>query len=136
MTPQQAKQLLSTVANLQVTVKQLQNVLYFHKHLGTDFSQKLAPTASLSTYGGRVSSSSSAGTPFPSGWSVTNITTGVCQITHNLGNTKYVAVATCADNNVNEFYLFNYNVDYFFVNSSIGASPVNCDFSFIVIQTP
>lgn len=43
-------------------------------------------------YHGLVVNSSSAGTPFPTGWSVANNATGDCTITHNLGTTNYTFV--------------------------------------------
>jgi len=43
-------------------------------------------------YHGVVINSSSAGTPFPTGWSVANNATGECTITHNLGTTNYTFV--------------------------------------------
>lgn len=44
-------------------------------------------------YGGRVTSGA-AGTPFPTGWSVTNPSTGNYQITHNLGHQSYAVTVT------------------------------------------
>lgn len=43
---------------------------------------------------GQVSSGGSAGTPFPSGWSVSNIATGRYEVTHNFGTTAYSVIAT------------------------------------------
>lgn len=43
---------------------------------------------------GTFDSAGNAGTPFPSGWSISKTGTGSYLITHNLGNTNYAVVAT------------------------------------------
>lgn len=61
-------------------------------------------------YGGKVVSGASS-TPFPSGWSVSNPSTGNYQITHNLGHTSYsvtitplqVAIPNITDHSSNTF---------------------------------
>jgi len=46
---------------------------------------------------GYVNSNGTAGTPFPSGWSVALTATGRYTVTHNLGTTNYVVLAIAAD---------------------------------------
>lgn len=65
----------------------------------TAFVQALIPAVvstptSSAIYSGYVVSGGTAGTPFPSGWTVSNLGTGAYQITHNLGTTNYIVVAT------------------------------------------
>lgn len=45
-------------------------------------------------FGGTVNANGTAGTPFPSGWSVAHTGTGAYTVTHNLGTTNYVVVIT------------------------------------------
>lgn len=72
-------------------VKSVFEALKLHKHLGYDNSQIL-PTASLPSYGGRVTST--AGGILPTGWTVSvNATTHVYTVTHNLGTTNYSLIA-------------------------------------------
>lgn len=53
------------------------------------------PTGTSSPlYSGYVVSGGTAGAPFPSGWTVTSLGTGAYQVTHNLGTTNYIVVAT------------------------------------------
>jgi hypothetical protein len=49
------------------------------------------------SYVGHVAFGGSAGTPFPSGWSVAHTSTGVYTITHDLGDTDYEVAITCYD---------------------------------------
>ena len=65
----------------------------FHTHNGID-SPPLRGSTTGTVYYGFVNNSTSAGTPFPEGWSVVNNGTGDCTITHNLGTTEYVVLAT------------------------------------------
>lgn len=46
------------------------------------------------TYGGVVTSTGTAGTPFPSGWTAGKNATGDYTVTHNLGTTNYVVVGS------------------------------------------
>lgn len=67
--------------------------LYFY-----DTLNKIWDIAGSSTHGsvypGAVLSGGTAGTPFPSGWSVSHIGTGDYKITHNLGTTNYALTCT------------------------------------------
>lgn len=46
------------------------------------------------SYGGAFDSAGTAGTPFPTGWTVSKTGTGTYLITHNLGTTSYTVAAT------------------------------------------
>lgn len=73
------------------------SVIPQHRHNGND-SPKIrysdltgVPVAKI--YGGAVSDSGVALTPFPKGWSVSRSSTGLYNVTHNLNTTNYVVIA-------------------------------------------
>lgn len=70
----------------------------FHEHTGVDspridYKNLVGSSGSTTHYIGAIQSNV-AGTPFPTGWSVVNNSTGIYTITHNLGNTTYVVIAS------------------------------------------
>lgn len=50
--------------------------------------------ASASTYGGKVNSDGTAGSPFPTGWTSSDLGSSYYEITHNLGITNYSVALT------------------------------------------
>ena len=48
-------------------------------------------------YAGRVNGSSSAGTPFPAGWTVAQNSTGNCTVTHNLNRDDHAVLVSLID---------------------------------------
>lgn len=66
--------------------------LYFYD--STDKAWLKVTAGGGAIYGGLVNANGTAGSPFPSGWSVAVGAAGVYTITHNLGNASYVVVAT------------------------------------------
>jgi hypothetical protein len=84
-------------------------------------------------YGGHVVNSTSAGSPFPSGWSAANTTTGVCTVTHNLGTTAYTVNVT-VNGGIYDWWVQSKNLNSFQVVSYItSSSPVNIDFDFMLL---
>jgi hypothetical protein len=83
-------------------------------------------------YVGHVASGGSAGTPFPSGWSVAHTSTGVYTITHDLGDTNYEVAITPYDGYLR---FFEYDKDSSTIIArffNISASPADAEFGFIV----
>ena len=80
-----------TIAALQNQVTALQQIVYMHKHLGSDFTQELP--ASTPIYSGYVIAGGTAGTLFPSGWTV-GLNTATYTVTHNLGLAEYYVGVT------------------------------------------
>lgn len=76
--------------------QELSRLFYEHTHKGFDRSKQLPPvvfpTQVGKSYPGVVLSGGTAGTPFPSGWSITHIGTGDYKITHNLNSGSYAIV--------------------------------------------
>ena len=71
----------------------------YHVHNGTDAplidSSANASSSNTSVaYFGYCSAIGTAGTPFPSGWSVSSDGSGKSTVTHNLGHTNYSVVCT------------------------------------------
>lgn len=81
------QQLYQQFQTLQTAFNKLQSIVYLHKHLGSDYTQKLnTTTSSVGIYSGQVSDSGSTSGLFPSSWSVSyNSSTYRYTITHNLG---------------------------------------------------
>lgn len=82
---------------------------------------------------GYVDSSGSAGTPFPSGWTVTRSGTGSYVVTHDIGNTNYVFSLVPMSANVVSGSTSRANNSFeadFYDNTS--GSGVNTDFMFIL----
>ncbi len=103
--------------------------IHFWNSTGWHFLQ---PALTL-VYTGFVSSGA-AGTPFPTGWSITNPTTGNYQITHNLGTTAYTVVATpyqVAIPNITSIAANTFNIN--FRNSSFADA--NANFAFCLTLT-
>lgn len=95
------------------------NVVVNPSGTGLSFSPTTAPTKT--TYVGYVTGTGSAGTPFPSGWTVASGSTGKYVITHNLNNTSYVVNAInnssfgggipfLNNHNANSFEIWWYNI--------------------------
>ena len=124
----------------QITAKINQFLANFqqHRHTGTD-SPKVsyldltnvpAPTIPQTYYTGVVTSNA-AGTPFPTGWTVVNGSTGEYTITHNLGTTDYTVSALAhaslfcqlASKGANSFLLIWW---------ASQSTTQNCDFDFQV----
>lgn len=104
-----------------------------HKHLGSDNSTKIEmPTVAAETlYTGRCVSNA-AGTPFPSGWTLSHPSTGNYQVTHNLGVDSYGLVATLS-NAVGYIKIANYGATVFNINTrSTAAADADCDWSFVL----
>lgn len=86
-------------------------------------------------YGGVVLSGGTAGTPFPSGWSVAHTGTGDYTITHNLGTLNYTFVGTLFANTgaIITFNSQNTNTLEVLVKDLTGTL-VDRTFSFIVAK--
>lgn len=86
------------------------------------------------SFWGRVNSNGTKGSPFPNGWKSENLAAGRYKITHNLGNTNYVVVASAlSGNETNELVFARNDNDFeirFFNNVN---SLTNTDFMFIVL---
>lgn len=95
-------------------------------------NKKYVDDNASSVFPGAVSNSTSAGTPFPSGWTVSNNTTGVCTITHNLGTINYaVSILPQAGDIVPNIQ--SKGANSFQVRTDLNATtPSNTSFDFIV----
>lgn len=108
--------------------------LYWYDNVNNAWRYAEQPAATT-TYSGAVASGGTAGTPFPSGWSVAKNSTGNYTVTHNLGTSSYVVVATIksggkqilnSDISNNTFDILTYNAS---------GSAVDGAFGFILIVT-
>lgn len=78
-------------------------------------------------------SSGAAGTPFPTGWSASKNSTGNYTITHNLGTTSYVVVATPVGNDtIHAVILSTGSNSFVVVTANNAGSDADCDFMFIL----
>jgi len=82
-----------------------------------------------------------AGTPggvFPTGWTVTNLSTGRYQITHNLGSTNYVVLLTPLAATTREFSVESQTLNTFITRfySNAGGTLIDTDHSFMVLTNP
>jgi hypothetical protein len=84
------------------------------------------------SYVGHVAFGGSAGTPFPSGWSVAHTSTGVYTITHDLGDTDYEVAITPYDGYLRfiEYDKATSTITARFFN--ISGSAADTEFGFIV----
>ena len=90
-----------------------------------------ATTATKSYYMGEVISNA-AGSIFPSGWTVTHVTTGVYKVTHTLGSTPYIPLATVTGNSGYTIQVIT-GSGYFEAIIYVGsAGPEDSDFNFVV----
>jgi len=87
---------------------------------------------------GFVNAGGTAGTVFPSDWTVTSIGTGQYRITHNLGTTDYAVVLTPLAGTTREFSVQVQNINFFetrFYNNAT-TSLTNTDHSFLLFTNP
>lgn len=82
-----------------------------------------------------------AGTPggvFPTGWTVTNLSTGRYQIAHNLGTTNYVVLLTPLAGTTREFSVESQTSTTFITRfyTNTGATLIDTDHSFLVLTNP
>lgn len=129
MTPDQ---IAAAVQSLQSQVVQLQTTMNYHKHTGNDFTKKLDVTAAVASYFMGDVISNAKGSIFPSGWSVTHLTTGVYQINHTLASTAYIPMATVRSSGYS-IAAPNIGSSSFEIIVYVGSSsPVDSDFNFVV----
>lgn len=104
--------------------------LYFYDSLNKQWDVAGSTGA---VYPGAVLSGGTAGTPFPSGWSVSHTGTGDYTITHNLGTTNYSFAGTlfASTGAIITLNTQNSNDMEILVKTTAGAS-VDRTFSFIV----
>lgn len=81
------------------------------------------------------------GTPggvFPTGWTVTNLSPGRYEITHNIGNTNYVVLLTPLSATTREFSVEAQTATTFITRfySNPGATLIDTDHSFLVLTNP
>jgi hypothetical protein len=87
-------------------------------------------------YSGQVHSGGTAGSPFPSGWSVSG-SGGSYTVTHNLGTTNYVVVANSVTSGGNVLMIVDSkNADDFTVLAKNAGNPANTDWNFILHVIP
>lgn len=87
---------------------------------------------------GFVNAAGTAGTVFPSGWTVTNIGLGQYRITHNLGTTDYAVTLTPLAGTTREFSVQVQDVNFFetrFYNNAT-TSLTDTDHSFLLFTNP
>lgn len=127
------KELTSKLSALTSRLDRLEDQQNYHRHIGTDNSQKLSLGGSTSAYGGSVSSSGTL--TGQSGWSATNTATGQYTITHNLGTHNYnVSVSIYADS-VGYLVVQNLTSTTFDVYTyTTASSAVNKAFTFILAK--
>jgi len=84
-------------------------------------------------YSGQVIACTSKGV-FPAGWSVSNSSTGVAVVTHNLGNTNYmIAVSSFIIAGFASFAFINSRgANSFTIECYANGGLNNCDFDFVV----
>lgn len=87
---------------------------------------------------GFVNAAGTAGGVFPTGWTVTNLSTGRYEITHNLNTLDYVVLLTPLAATTREFSVesqgLNTFVTRFYTNT--GATLIDTDHSFLVLTNP
>lgn len=85
---------------------------------------------------GFVNDDGSEGTPFPSGWSSTNNSTGIYTVTHDLSSTDYSVVAVPVASTVKDITISSRGSDTFVVRiSNLSDTLENNDFMFILCRT-
>lgn len=133
MSPEELTLVLSRLADLEKRMSAEELKMSRHKHLGQiEGTQALGVVASATVYAGRVTSSA-AGTPFPSGWSVSHPSTGNWQVTHNLGTTAYAVVIFA--HSIGYTQLFTLGTNTFNVNAkSTVPADTDIDFDFILVK--
>ena len=83
-----------------------------------------------------------AGTPsatiFPAGWTVTNLSTGRYEITHNLGTADYVVLLTPLAGTTREFSVESQTTNTFITRfyTNAGATLIDTDHTFLVLTNP
>ena len=85
-------------------------------------------------YGGKVASGGTAGTPFPSGWTVSLPGTGRYLITHNLNTTNYVVAVTNVSAFSNVGAITNHGSNSFevtYYENTVGATWPNTNTAFM-----
>ena len=116
----------------------LEREFHFHRHLETDRTRRLFPTA----YYGRVEADGTE-TDIPDGWSVSKTATGKYTITHNLGHSNYGVVVITdfqddAANNVKISPIEDYDDTIFKVNCIkypfTAGTDADSDFFFILVK--
>lgn len=87
---------------------------------------------------GFVNAAGTAGGVFPPGWTVTNLSTGRYEITHNIGNTNYVVLLTPLAATTREFSVESQTATTFITRfySNPGATLIDTDHSFLVLTNP
>ena len=91
--------------------------------------------ASSATYAGYVNDDGTAGS-LPAGWSSTKTGTGAYTVTHNLGSTNYIVVATSAGGAFGVCSIYALNADDFDLSIvRLAASAQDTDFTFILLPT-
>lgn len=80
----------AAIGNLQTGVAQLQKLISFHKHLGSDLTQKLDDPQTI--FGGTIADTGTA-ISLPLGWFSSKSATGIYVVTHKLNTTNYVVTA-------------------------------------------
>lgn len=87
-------------------------------------------------YSGYINSNGTAGTPFPTGWSVAHTATGKYTVTHNLGNTNYVVVGFLVNSGFGDGQLLDRSANTFEVGyynfNGVGFAFIDADNTFIV----
>ena len=89
-------------------------------------------------YAGNIASGGTAGTFFPTGWSVSSGGTGAYLVTHNLGNTNYSVVATCVITSVSVriAHIYNETTTTFYIEIfDATATSQDCAVNFILTTT-
>lgn len=86
---------------------------------------------------GKVNAAGTAGSVFPSLWSVVNLSAGRYQITHNLNTLDYVVNITAVSATTKELSVEAQNVNDFIVRiyDNAAATLINTDFAFYVGET-
>jgi len=87
---------------------------------------------------GFVNAAGTAGGVFPTGWTVTNLSAGRYEITHNLGSTNYVVLLTPLSATTREFSVESQTANTFITRfySNPGATLIDTDHSFLVLTNP
>lgn len=84
---------------------------------------------------GSVSSGGTSGYVFPDGWSSTKIGTGIYRVTHNLGDSYYVAMVTVRDvQDVTCHITQNVNFFTVYTRDAITNAPVDSNFNFVFYE--
>lgn len=87
---------------------------------------------------GFVNAAGTAGGVFPTGWTVTNLSAGRYEITHNLNSTNYVVLLTPLAATTREFSVESQTLNTFITRfyTNAGSTLIDTDHSFIVLTNP